>query len=249
MGRTLHYEVQGDYSPFPGEDNALIALSRAYNDKYNWTCESVGLFSLDYRPVQDDWDFIEKIYEEYLTQGLTHVEAIQRLSVENLVTMNKNALRGFTKVGSNEFNAHTVIQFILDASKILPKQTLSLYDEGDSLYCPVLIKNGKAKPDIAAIKDTLKYWSDKGYLHDGGMWDVAKAESYFKMLLKKKHRYGDINKYVRSIDNREKPKQFETAIFAHELGVGLKDITDDFLTQEYSASEKYYDDVKTYPVN
>ena len=69
----------------------------------------------------------------------------------------------FSKVGSNELNAHLVIRFVIEASQLAPNTTWNLHDEGDALYCPLLVKNGLAKPDIDDMKKSLKYWQGKDY--------------------------------------------------------------------------------------
>ncbi len=65
MGRTLHYGVLDDYSPSLEEDSALIALSKAYNKKYNWTCENVWLSNMSYLCLKS-YEIVEKASEHYL---------------------------------------------------------------------------------------------------------------------------------------------------------------------------------------
>lgn len=246
MGRTLHYEVQKEYVPNLEEDSALIALSKAYNKKYNWTCENVWLSNMSYLCLKS-YEVVEKASEHYLSKGFSEVETIMALDRDKLVMVQNTGLRGFTKTGSNEFNSHTVIQFMLDASKIIPHQTFSLRDEGDSLYCPLLIRNGKAKPDEREMRDSMAYWADKDYLHNGSVWDVTHTELYFQKLIEAKPRFGNINKYIRPISKRIIPEQFKTEIIELKNGGALKDIINDFLLQEYDASAQYYDNIRAYP--
>jgi hypothetical protein len=104
-------------------------------------------------------------------------------------------MRSFIKVSGNELNAHAAIKFVLEASNILSDQIISLSDEGEALYCPVLIKNGLMKPDKDRIRDLIQYWNKpKNYeaLH-GKYADVTLKEKYFNELLLNRFTFGDPN--------------------------------------------------------
>ncbi len=258
MGRTLHYEVKGTYKPTDEQENKLIKLSKLFNQRFNWTCENVLLSSLDYFPKwshfpkdlnrEDVWNLINKSHSQYISQGRTECEAIRSLHSDGMVDYTKkDSLRGFTKVAGNELNAHTVIIFIVEASRILPNQVFSLYDEGDALYCPILIRNGKAKPDLEQISSALDYWMEKDYLHDGGCWDVSNAERYYHSLLRHNPTWGDIARYIRPLVKSGKPKPFKTTSLHMEEMPNLNDLVEEFLLNEQQESGRFYEDVKQYP--
>jgi len=259
MGRTLHYKMEGNYRPSVEQENKLIVLSKSYNSKFNWTCENVWLSTLEYYPnwnnfpkemkTGDVWDLINKSYDQYLKQGQTEVEVIKSLQSDGLVNYShKESLCGFSKTGGNELNAHTVIYFVAEASHIIPRQVFSLYDEGDALYCPILIRNGRAKPDLERIEHTLEYWKGRDYLHDGGTWDVSNAERYFHSLLRLKPSWGEITQYIRPLYRRVKPKPFKTTILHEKQSLDIKNIVEAFLLNEQKESKQYYEDVKQYPL-
>jgi len=169
MGRTLHYELKENFTPTDEQENRLIKLSKTYNRRFNWTCENVWLSTLSYFPnwkhfpkemnPKDVWKLIDDTSNQYLKRRLTEVETIKHLHADGLVLYsNKESLRGFTKTGGNEMNAHTVIAFVSEASKIIPSQIFSLYDEGDAHYCPLLIKNGKNLSNTTKIQSSTLFW-------------------------------------------------------------------------------------------
>ena len=258
MGRTLHYKMLGDQLPTDTQENKLINLSESYNTKFNWTCENVWLSSVDYYPnwnffpkdieVEKVWDRINARYDRYLRQGLSRTEIIKKMDEDGLVYMDKKeSLSGFTKTGGNELNAHTVIYFIAEASRILPKRIFTLYDEGDALYCSLLIKNGRAKPDLKSMESSLEYWRDKDYLHDDGLYDVTNAEVYYKSLFKLKPSWSSISDFIRPMTKSGKPKQAKTQVLELNEISSLHDLLDDFLANERKETEKFYDDVKQFP--
>lgn len=262
MGRTLHYELKGSYIPTLEEENKLISLSKSYNQKFEWTCENVWLSTLDYYPnwshfgnsesSDSIWKKINNEYDRIFKQGLSDGDTLIRLRKKGLIAFHhRDHLRGFTKVGGNELNAHTVILFVREASKILPNKVFSLRDEGDALYCPLLIKNGQAKPDIERMKDSLDYWQNRQDLHDGGSYDVSNTETYYKDLIRINPNWRDIDQYVRPLIGEAvliKRKPFKTTILEKEDMADLQEIVTDFLRKEREESSQYYEDTKLYPV-
>lgn len=261
MGRTLHYELKGSYIPTQAEENKLISLSKSYNKMFNWTCENVWLSTLDYFPnwghfakgMSTDciWEQVNQTYDKYIKKGLSDAESINRLNEKGLIAFHHRAhLRGFTKVGGNELNAHTVIMFILEGSKILPTKVFSLRDEGAALYCPILIKDGLAKPDIASMTDSLEYWKGREYLHNGGHWDVGNTEAYYRDLINIDSDWGESDQYIRPLCDKaglNSRKPFKTTVLEKGDIAELKDIAVDFLRREREESSLYYEDIRKYP--
>lgn len=164
-------------------------------------------------------------------------------------------LRSFTKVRGNENNARAVIQFVLEASGILRK-TMYLHDEGDALYCPLLILNGLAKPEESNIREHLEYWNGEknaDMLHNGGPWDVSTRSEYFEGLLADPPDWGAIQQYIRPFKDGgefETAKPFKTIKLNMEDAEGmanLPNLISNLINEERSESDQYYDSVKTFP--
>lgn len=157
----------------------------------------------------------------------------------------------FTKVGSNELNAHTIIKYVHEASMIIPKCVFNLKDEGDALYCPIHLKNGLARPDFEEMKKNLKFWDGKEHLHDNGLWDVTSREQYFKKLIELKPDFGDINQYIRPLADEaylNKRKSTATQTIDISKPVNPSDIVKSFLENEKVTSDLNYKLPLTYPV-
>jgi hypothetical protein len=259
MGRTLHYKALNSFKPTDKQEQQLITLSKEYNEKFEWTCENVWLSTLDYYPnwkffehcnSEKAWSLINSEYDRLLKEGKNDIESIRELHRLHLISYHeKDLLRGFTKTGGNELNAHTVILFILDASTICPEATFSLGDEGNALYNAILIKNRMAKPDINSIKSTLDYWKKQ--------WDTLKnygncaaQKDYLEKLLTKKHPFGNVNQYIRPLDEylADRPK-FETRVINIDNAktLNIVDLCKKFLEAETAESAQYYNDLNYFP--
>lgn len=258
MGRTLHYGIEGNISPTKSQYQKLLDLCNSYNEKYNWTCENVHL-GIDYYPnwehfrkdknEDNAWDIINQNYNALKAQGLEEIDIIYTLEKMNYVLLyERDELRGFTKVCGNEDNAYYVINFVLDCSKVFPKREFYLHDEGDALYCPLLIKNGLAKPDLKDVEESLRYWKNNAYLHSGNCWDVTNAEKYYKRLLELKPDWGDISQYVRPIKKHGTVKPFETVKLSMDEMNNIGDLTTKFLEDEQAESAQFFEDVKSFPI-
>ncbi len=240
------------YSYFPNWQHKTIIdiRNRTKPEKNNVFSGSDNVWS--YLTIQFE-ELLGTEYDQAPSDKL--ISAIKKLQERGLISFAKDVLsddyvRGFTKVSSNELNAIQVVKFVLEASKLVPDKEFVLDDEGDCLYCPLLIKNGLAKPDKIRMTANLEYWKDKDYLHDEGRWDVTSKEIYFKQLLKKNKRFGDINQYIRPIKTEailSKRKEFETMLIDTNENINFFGMIDNFLNTEFDESLKYYDDIKSYP--
>ena len=160
---------------------------------------------------------------------------------------------GWTKVCGNELNAHTIIRWIAACSLAVPNE-IRLYDEGDALYCPLLLKGGMAKPNEEKIISQLTYWNrpdTKARLHDPSVYFcVTPQETYFKMLLTVRPGFGPINNYIRKI----KPiaylnvrREFGTTNVQLESAPDIGSMISGFLKSQHEEGAIYYDDVKSFP--
>lgn len=277
MGRTLHYSIKETKVSDLTEKQliGLYSLSRKYNTIYDWTCESVGFSFYDYYPnwnyhsfkekgAEYGWKVVTKKLKDILGKDYDKasdyelINAIKKLKSLGLINMHSSPddeVRGFTKVRGNELNANQVIKFILESSTLVPNKVIYLHDEGDALYCPLLIKNGKAKPDKEDMESSLEYWNKKenyDNLHNPEVYyNVIEQEKYYKALLSKPMRFGDINQYIRPIKVSSiltaKREVAQTQIISLEDSIDIINLTKDFLENENAESLQYYDDMKSFP--
>ncbi len=260
MGRTLHYGIRGRFTPTDQQEASLYALSSTYNERYNWTCENVGLSALDYYPnwsyfkqgVNDAWDRINLLYDALINGGASRAETIRKMLNQGIISLHDpdGELRGFTKVRGNENNARAVIAFVLEASKILNNRTLSLHDEGDALYCNLIIKDGLVKPEIDKMRESIEYWKDNPTLHAGDSWDMTEAERYYAALISNPPDWRSVDQYIRPFKNGggfEQSKPFKTIKMGLDNLKNLPDTVKGFLAEEQAESDQYYDSTTTYP--
>jgi hypothetical protein len=283
MGRTLHYQVQDKtFVPTDDQQNAIYALTKKYLDTIDWTCETPSFDFYDYYPnwdqlkkmkgrdvtMEEGWEIVNLSNQSKMDSGYSAIEARKRTQKEGIIRFSREgSLRtgsgkeisfdyfsGFCKTSGNELNAHAVIRFILECSFILKGIEISLEDEGNALYCPLIIKNGKAKPDIESIKSCIKHWNSGGYkelLHNPeSVWDVTNHERYFNVILERKWNYGDPQQFIRQILDEgylAERKQFQTIKLSLEKGFDLRDLVGDFLSNQRAESAKYYKDTKEFP--
>ena len=268
MGRTLHYQVlDKKFIPSDEQQLALYALTKRYIETIEFTCEQPSFDYYDYYPnwkklknlkhkdiTRDEaWNIINLSIQSKLDSGYNQIQARKKCQNEGIISFSRegslrngdgkittfNYFSGFCKTSGNELNAHAVIRFILECSFILKGVDILLSDEGDALYCPLIIKNGKAKPDFPAIKSAIAHWNSKGYkelLHRGNPhWDVTENENYFNAVLDRKWSYGDPQQFIRPLNDEgylADRKQFKTINLSLEKGYDLQDLVGNFLANE-----------------
>ena len=265
MGRSLFYGIEKSVKLTDEQKVALHELSKRYRSEYKWECQGVwfpSLYKFD-TPEDDDDDYNEEEYEEDIEDMIEYNKyheddaldddlgfGINSVTAEQIDLDEKNVvLFGCTLAGSNEFDAHNVIKFVIDASKILPEYTLYLDDDGYALYCPVLIKNGSAKPDIARINYQLDNMINNFLHQKNGLFNPVKRINFFQKLQNYKE-WTDINKFVRPIIVHEKPeKRPEKNIddFNEINDDTIKEMRYNLAIEEFLEQCKYYDDIDSYP--
>jgi hypothetical protein len=163
MGRTLHYQVLNPEDLTDADLDALIAVSVAFNSGAfadAWTCENFFLEPMPVVPAKGgSWEQLQTRWDALQAEGLDGMALRRRLVAEGTgrqpgwlgkVTWHSSEwVRGFTKVGGNEWNAALVYAALLEISRRTPA-VIRLTDEGEFLLYPVLIKGGKARPDREA---------------------------------------------------------------------------------------------------
>jgi hypothetical protein len=255
MGRTLHYGIRDKVDLSEEQKDALHELSQRYRKEYSWEFESVWFPSLydfgnnssevviDEEETQKLDELVEKIENQINETGDFEIKVVRRSDAED----DKNKLYGFTKVYGNEINAHNVIKFVVDASKMLPDEIFYFIDEADALYCPLLVKNGLAKPDVESIKSSLEYLNEKQ--DKSSLWDYSNREKYYLKLLKEWD-WTDIYRFVRPLKIHEeikKEKKQETINISNENIQDLGSAAIDLLLGERLDQMKYYEDIYEYP--
>lgn len=264
--------VDTSFEPTDKQQNALYALTDKYAKEIEWTAEEPSLDFYDHVPnwerleklhgrtikAVEGWDTVNLKIKQKRWKGLGRIHAVKSVEKDGLIVFARDkfsdGMRSFIKVSGNELNAHAAIRFVIEASVILKDQIISLNDEGEALYCPVLIKNGLMKPDKDRLRDLIQYWNEpKNYeaLH-GKYPDVTLKEKYFNELLLNRFSFGDPNQFIRQIKPESylnKRKKFKTTILNVEDSGNLQNFVGDFLSNEQAESESYYDDIKYFPTD
>jgi len=238
MGRTLHWKLEGEEQVSEAQADKLFEISQEYNSgeyKDVWTCESFFWDVMGYYPNWDWWEAkgiesregvwggINKGYDLLRQQGLTRCQAVNKLVTKRVVNLHQGECKhyyGFCKVGGNAYNALLVLLALIRISKeVFPDKEISLSDEGEFLKCPIIIKNGLAKPDIRRIEDDLVYYEKA--IQEGSSW--AKEESFlqqvafFKVLAAEKPDYlfaGMWHRKVKGTDFETHPEYGASQIMA-----------------------------------
>jgi hypothetical protein len=194
MGRTLHYHVLNE-DQLSGEHlEAMLAVSTEYNTgKFAkaWTCESFSLNPLASYPDWQagyDWKSYEQRYSELKADGLSPLAIYRQLVTEGVAKCHSAELRGFTKVGGNEFNALLVYSALLKITELTPAQ-IALSDEGEFLLADLVLKAGKARLRPREIKADWRYWEKQGFLEEDKYGCRTKQEAQLALLKKYGGRY------------------------------------------------------------
>ncbi len=83
--------------------------------------------------------------------GFDYVDTVRYLESQKIIKTFSYNYSGI-RITNNEIIAHNAIRFIETLSKEFPNEILFIDYDRDSLYCPILVKNGKAKPYLEKIK-------------------------------------------------------------------------------------------------
>lgn len=252
MSRTLHYGIEGNFAPDDKQALDLFRLVHDYKTKYEWTAETVDLSKIRVYPKYEqinatDWKvadtFIFQNVETLVETGVTFYEAVANLEKQNIISTRKlDKLKGFTKVSSNELNAHTVVQFVVMASQIIPNATFYLIDEGYALYCDLLLKNGMAKPNMVSVLEYIEHNKDNH--------EFDSRLQYYQKLIELMPDYGDLSQYVRPLVDQGYlviRKEFKTTFLNSDSIGNISNIINEKFLSEREESARYYDDINNYP--
>ena len=138
-----------------------------------WHCETFWLTTVDYYPnwinqggKADSWEQVEEQYEILKKTGLHHIDIVRQLCKDGWTALHggsKNNVRGFCKTQGNEFNSLLVYLALIEISVAIPKARISISDEGEFLYCDVILKNGKAFPNLSSLKESIDSWGSTAF--------------------------------------------------------------------------------------
>src|SRR5512132_476764 len=169
MGRTLHYQVLNPDQLTDAHLETLLAVSESFNTgKFAnvWTCENFYLDPLASYPnwkAGHDWKSYEQRSAELEAQGFSPLAIRRELVAEGVAKCHSDELRGFTKVGGNEFNALLVYSALLRITELTPAK-ITLHDEGEFLLASLILQRGKAKLDVKEMETAWRYWEKQGFL-------------------------------------------------------------------------------------
>jgi len=183
MGRTLHYELRRNPAiTLTDKDwNRIEKLTDFFNKTFKFTCENIGFNTLGFYPrwhkffkdskLHDDksgWDIVNSSYKNLQAKGHTRLQILRALHKHKLIAyykdddrLNLQVARGFTKVAGNEWNALLVTVWLTEVSKILTDNEFELHDEGEFLKVDIIMKNGKARPNIPKLLERIRWFSEK----------------------------------------------------------------------------------------
>jgi|GEM_PF-6059726 len=139
-------------------------------------------------------------------------------------------LQAVVNIDENELNARALIGMMLEASKILTDREWYLVDEGPALYCPLLVRNGLAKPNAHAIWQRLSAVSNYS----------SAAKHYYRYQLQQHPEYTSINAYLR-------PFRWEVNLPTNEP-VSISEVLKHFIGVEVEGYDAYYFDIDEYPL-
>jgi hypothetical protein len=169
MGRTLHFQVLNQDQLTDEHLETMLAVSDQYNTgpfQHAWTCENFYLDPLaafpDWQQGQD-WESYNRRFTALEAQGLSPLAIRRHLLREGIAKRYSDEIRGFCKVGGNEWNALLVYSALLKITAETPAK-IALDDEGKFLLAPLILQRGKARLVLKAMKQAWQYWEQQGFL-------------------------------------------------------------------------------------
>ena len=229
MGRTLHYELTPKNGKFTnGELEKIFEVSEKVRKSTKWTCDEFSINPYDFYPNwrKDDnhekgWKRVKARQDCLLLEGEKYLKTCKILVEEKLALFHNrgkpaNGFSDYCKVGGNEKNAMEVIAGLTVISIAVKNTEIKIHDEGKYLKCPIIIYQGKAKPDREIIFENIGYYMTR-------QWDPAykncKDYDWVKMSkelydIAKKHEIGwfDIQSFCRCVCKKsfEKYPEYNT---------------------------------------
>lgn len=256
MSRRIYYGIDYDIEFEDTRQLEIYNLSDMYNENY-FSNSNAGVLLDRYghypnwerfhgvNPLHA-WDYIEEKKGLYRKEGLNKIEVLKRLAFEDIIKFeNIKRVSGAFKPHGNELSVHTVIKFVIDCSRILPDEVFYLEDEGYSLYVPLEIKNGKAKPNYTEIERSVEKAIK---MNNPKIFKLAKF-IYYKQLVDRNIDYQDVKDFIRPISlkayNKNKEgKRGENSNFDFEE---LSEYIADRIIDEEKLVAYFYEDINNYP--
>jgi hypothetical protein len=146
MARKIYYKIldDGNNTVTNSEWDEITKLQHWYNSEFIWTAGKINFKMFAVFPnVEEKHGDEEKLWQTIVErrailrkEGLSENEIVRQLESENLIIVKKggyfdNCLAsGFTRVAGNELNAYLVCEFLIKASRIAPRATFTVRDEG-----------------------------------------------------------------------------------------------------------------------
>lgn len=193
-------------------------------------------FEFKDKNLAEMFEIISDKFKEYLSYGKKDVEIIRELEAIGMVETEINDY-SVTTVLNDEILAHKVIGFVVELSTLFPDLEFELFDTFYyCLYTPVLVKNGKMKPNKKRIKKRLQE-----EMHPN-------EKRYLNRLLELDPDWDDPNKYIRPIDNYD-AKIYETEPFFVSSKEGIEVLKEKLaeIEEKNKNAVRYYDDINYFP--
>ena len=185
MARKLYYKILDNGSNTIGDNEweEVLRIQHWYNSEFIWTAGRLTfkMFAVFQNPDALDideeslWRRISGRRAQLTREGLRENEIIRTLESEGLIITKKGGYTdnciasGFTRVATNEWNAYLVCEFLLKASAVLSKSSITVTDEGafikpggieivnGQVHVPII--GGKDKTRIEAMVDNKRVFS------------------------------------------------------------------------------------------
>jgi len=263
MARRVHYELLG-FNDVLSKDqlSAISSITTRYKNTFEWTREVIQPFGLIMEPNMDNPMFAGARKDMARAMLLQMISAMRvsggsRESAHEYIVEKNLASKGaryytFTDVGDNEFNASLVVQYCNEISIAVPEFNVAITDEGDQLYCPIIIQQGRAVPWKERTLSILVYWEkspgfnelDQNYMNaakkfylQASQYSKSKETAFFQRDIKQSAYLFD-KKDRLTIELRPSPED------------SIKVIMDSLyekMSQRLETSKKYYKDLTYYP--
>ncbi len=147
-GKVVHFNIQPFYT-------RIVAWRGLY---FYFTDEFMKKMDKHNEREKNPYKFFDTLSEFFIEtrekMGFDYVDTIRYLENQKIVRTLSQSFTGI-RITNNEIIAHNAIRFVKKLSKEFPDDILFIDYDRDSLYCPILVKNEKAKPYLERVKSSL----------------------------------------------------------------------------------------------
>lgn len=211
------------------------------------------------KDIKEVWDKIVDIFREHKKEGFNDIQIIRMLESKKMIKVRKSDFRGCAWANGNENFAYKGVNFAIELSRMFPDKEMFLLDTlYRTIYCPLRLKGGLAKPDIKEVKERLV--KVRKLIEDGDDFYVNE-ERYLLRISELQPDWGDPNQYIRPIGNYEGVNSIielpvlhidKNTMTEEEINKATKEWIEKVEKIEKEAKEKgintgYHDDPNSFP--